>query len=138
MERTLLLCKPDCVSRNLVGTVLDRFERAGLSIAATKMLRLTPALLTEHYSHLADRPFFPEIVAFMQSQPVVAVILSGDNAVAKVRELLGPTDSRKAPKGTLRGDFGTGSMENIAHASDSVENAELEVKRFFRADELPG
>lgn len=138
MERTLILCKPDCVSRNLVGTVLDRFERAGLSIAATKMLRLTPALLTEHYSHLVDRPFFPEIVAFMQSQPVVAVILSGDNAVAKVRELLGPTDSRKAPKGTLRGDFGTGSMENIAHASDSVENAELEVKRFFRADELPG
>ena len=138
MERTLILCKPDCVSRNLVGTVLDRFERAGLSIAATKMLRLTPALLTEHYSHLADRPFFPEIVAFMQSQPVVAVILSGENAVAKVRELLGPTDSRKAPKGTLRGDFGTGSMENIAHASDSVENAELEVKRFFRADELPG
>ena len=138
MERTLILCKPDCVSRNLVGTVLDRFERAGLSIAATKMLRLTPALLTEHYSHLVDRPFFPEIVAFMQSQPVVAVILSGENAVAKVRELLGPTDSRKAPKGTLRGDFGTGSMENIAHASDSVENAELEVKRFFRADELPG
>ena len=138
MERTLILCKPDCVSRNLVGTVLDRFERAGLSIAATKMLRLTPALLTEHYSHLADRPFFPEIVTFMQSQPVVAVILSGDNAVATVRELLGPTDSRKAPKGTLRGDFGTGSMENIAHASDSVENAELEVKRFFRADEIPG
>ncbi len=138
MERTLILCKPDCVSRNLVGTVLDRFERAGLSIAATKMLRLTPALLTEHYSHLADRPFFPEIVAFMQSQPVVAVILSGDNAVATVRELLGPTDSRKAPKGTLRGDFGTGSMENIAHASDSVENSELEVKRFFRADEIPG
>jgi nucleoside-diphosphate kinase len=138
MERTLILCKPDCVSRNLVGTVLDRFERAGLSIAATKMLRLTPALLTEHYSHLVDRPFFPEIVAFMQSQPVVAVILSGDNAVATVRELLGPTDSRKAPKGTLRGDFGTGSMENIAHASDSVENAELEVKRFFRADEIPG
>ena len=138
MERTLILCKPDCVSLNLVGTVLDRFERAGLSIAATKMLRLTPALLTEHYSHLVDRPFFPEIVAFMQSQPVVAVILSGDNAVAKVRELLGPTDSRKAPKGTLRGDFGTGSMENSAHASDSVENAELEVKRFFRADELPG
>ena len=137
MERTLILCKPDCVSRNLVGTVLDRFERAGLRIAATKMLRLTPALLTEHYSHLADRPFFPEIVAFMQSQPVVAVILAGEDAVVKVRELLGPTDSRKAPKGTLRGDFGTGSMENIAHASDSVENAELEVKRFFRADEIP-
>lgn len=136
MERTLILCKPDCVARNLVGTVLDRFERAGLKISGAKLLRLTPALLTEHYSHLKDRPFFPEILAFMQSHPVLAVILNGENAVLKVRDLLGPTDSRKAPKGTLRGDFGTGSMENVAHASDSVENAELEVKRFFRADEI--
>ena len=137
MERTLILCKPDCIARNLIGTVLDRFERAGLKVTAAKMLRLTPALLTEHYSHLKDRPFFPEILAFMQAQPVLAVILSGDDAVARVRDLLGPTDSRKAPKGTLRGDFGTGSMENIAHASDSVENAEAEVQRFFRPDELP-
>lgn len=137
MERTLILCKPDCVTANLIGTVLNRFELAGLKVTAAKMLRLTPALLTEHYSHLKDRPFFPEILAFMQSQPVFAVILTGEDAVAKVRDLLGPTDSRKAPKGTLRGDFGTGSMENIAHASDSVENAEAEVKRFFRADEIP-
>lgn len=137
MERTLILCKPDCVSANLIGAVLNRFERAGLKVTAAKMLRLTPALLTEHYAHLKDRPFFPEILAFMQSQPVLAVILTGEDAVAKVRDLLGPTDSRKAPKGTLRGDFGTGSMENIAHASDSVENAEAEVKRFFRADEIP-
>jgi nucleoside-diphosphate kinase len=137
MERTLILCKPDCVARNLIGAVLDRFERAGLKILAAKTLRLSTAQLNEHYAHLQDRPFFPEIVAFMQSQPVVAVILGGENAVARVRELLGPTDSRKAPKGTIRGDFGTGSMENIAHASDSVENAELEVRRFFRPDEIP-
>ena len=136
MERTLILCKPDCVEKNLIGTVLARFEAAGLRVSAAKMLRLTPALLAEHYSHIKDRPFFPEIVEFMSSRPVLADILTGPNAVAEVRQILGPTDSRKAPKGTLRGDLGTDSMRNIAHASDSVENAELEVRRFFRADEL--
>ncbi len=136
MERTLILCKPDCVEKNLIGTVLARFEAAGLRVSAAKMLRLTPALLAEHYSHIKDRPFFPEIVEFMSSRPVLAAILTGPNAVAEVRQILGPTDSRKAPKGTLRGDLGTDSMRNIAHASDSVENAELEVRRFFRADEL--
>jgi len=136
MERTLILCKPDCVEKNLIGTVLARFEAAGLRVSAAKMLRLTPALLAEHYSHIKDRPFFPEIVEFMSSRPVFAAILTGPNAVAEVRQILGPTDSRKAPKGTLRGDLGTDSMRNIAHASDSVENAELEVRRFFRADEL--
>jgi nucleoside-diphosphate kinase len=137
MERTLILCKPDCMQRNLAGEVIHRFEAAGLKLVAAKMMRLTAPLLTEHYAHIADRPFFPEIVAFMQSSPVLALILSGENAVAKVRELLGPTDSRKAPKGTLRGDLGTDNMRNIAHASDSVENAELEVRRFFRDGEIP-
>ena len=136
MERTLILCKPDCVEKNLIGTVLARFEAAGLHVSGAKMLRLTPALLAEHYSHIKDRPFFPEIVEFMSSRPVLAAILSGSNAVAEVRQLLGPTDSRKAPKGTLRGDLGTDSMRNICHASDSVENAELEVRRFFRTDEV--
>lgn len=98
MERTLILCKPDCVAANLIGTVLNRFERAGLKVTAAKMLRLTPALLTEHYSHLKDRPFFPEILAFMQSQPVFAVILTGKDAVAKVRELLGPRTHEKPPR----------------------------------------
>jgi nucleoside-diphosphate kinase len=137
MERTLVLLKPDCMERNLAGESLRRFEAAGLRLAATKLMRLSAEVLKEHYAHLADRPFFPEIVAFMQSQPVMALILTGDNAVARVRELLGPTDSRKAPKGTLRGDLGTDNMRNIAHASDSVENAEIEVRRFFRADEIP-
>jgi nucleoside-diphosphate kinase len=136
MERTLILCKPDCVDKNLIGTVLARFEAAGLRISSAKTLRLTPELLAEHYSHIKDRPFFPEIVEFMRSRPVLAVILTGSNAVAEVRQLLGPTDSRKAPKGTIRGDLGTDSMRNIAHASDSVENAELEVRRFFRPEEI--
>lgn len=137
MERTLILCKPDCMEKNLAGQVIARFEKAGLSIVAAKMLRLTPALLDEHYSHIKDRPFFPEIVAFMSSRPVLALILQGDQAVSRVRDLLGPTDSRKAAPGTIRGDLGTSNMLNIAHASDSVENAGLEVKRFFRPEEIP-
>jgi nucleoside-diphosphate kinase len=137
MERTLVLCKPDSMEKKLSGEIIRRFESAGLEITAAKVLRLTGPLLAEHYSHLADRPFFPEIVGFMSSRPVLALVLRGENAVVTVRDLLGPTDSRKAPKGTLRGDLGTDSMRNVAHASDSVENAELEVKRFFRADEIP-
>lgn len=137
MERTLILCKPDCMEKNLAGEVIRRLEAAGLRLSAAKMLRLDGKILAEHYAHLADRPFFPEIVEFMSSRPVLALILNGADAVAKVRELLGPTDSRKAPKGTLRGDLGTNSMLNIAHASDSPENAEIEVRRFFRAEEIP-
>lgn len=137
MERTLILCKPDCMEKNLAGEVLARFQKAGLQLTAARMLRLTPALLDEHYSHLKDKPFFPEIVSFMSSRPVLALILQGDQAVTRVRDLLGPTDSRKAPPGSIRGDLGTSNMLNIAHASDSVENAELEVKRFFKADEIP-
>ena len=137
MERTLILCKPDCMEKNLAGQVIARFEKAGLSIVAAKMLRLTPALLDEHYAHIKDRPFFPEIVTFMSSRPVLALILQGDQAVSRVRDLLGPTDSRKAAPGTIRGDLGTSNMLNIAHASDSVENAALEVKRFFLPEEIP-
>ena len=137
MERTLILCKPDCMEKNLAGEVLGRFQKAGLQLVAAKMLRLTPALLNEHYAHLTDKPFFPEIVSFMSSRPVLALILEGDQAVTRVRDLLGPTDSRKAPPGSIRGDLGTSNMLNIAHASDSVENAAIEVKRFFRSDEIP-
>lgn len=137
MERTLILCKPDCMEKNLAGQVIARFEKAGLSIVAAKILRLTPALLDEHYAHIKDRPFFPEIVTFMSSRPVLALILQGDQAVSRVRDLLGPTDSRKAAPGTIRGDLGTNNMLNIAHASDSVENAALEVKRFFLPEEIP-
>jgi len=136
MERTLILCKPDCVEKNLVGEVLARFERSGLQLTALKSLRLGAPVLAEHYAHIKDRPFYPEIEVFMMSRPVVAAILQGDNAVARVRDLLGPTDSRKAAKGTIRGDLGADNMRNIAHASDSVENAELEVKRFFRPEEI--
>jgi nucleoside-diphosphate kinase len=138
MERTLILCKPDCVEKNLMGEVLMRFEKNGLRIVAARMMRLSVPILTEHYDHLKDRPFFPEILEFMQSRPVLALILEGAGAVGRVRDLLGPTDSLKAASGTIRGDLGTDNMRNIAHASDSPENAEVEIRRFFRADEVFG
>jgi len=135
-ETTLILCKPDCVTKNLVGDVLGRFEREGFRLRGVKMMTLSNAILKEHYAHIADRPFFPEIVTFMQSSPVVAVALAGENVIARVRELLGPTDSRKAEKGTIRGDLGVDQMVNVCHASDSPEAAAAELERFFHADEL--
>ena len=100
------------------------------------MTRLSAALLREHYAHVADRPFYPSLEAFMKSRPVIMVALRGENVVARVRELLGPTDSRKAAKGTIRGDFGTDMTINVVHASDSVDNAKIELARFFKPDEL--
>jgi len=136
MQRTLIIFKPDCMQQRHVGNVLDRFEKAGFTIVGCKMMRLTPALLREHYAHVADKPFYPEIEAFMSSQPVIVMALQGDQAVQKVRDLLGPTDSRKAAKGTIRGDFGTEMMKNVVHASDSVENAQAELARFFKPEEI--
>lgn len=119
------------MKKKLMGTVLSRFEAAGFSVAGCKMMRLDSALLHEHYAHIADKPFFPEIESFMASEPVVVMILEGEDVVDKVRGLLGPTDSTKAPKGTIRGDFGETVMINVVHASDSPESAEAEIKRFF-------
>jgi len=136
MELTVILLKPDCVQRNLIGEVIGRFEQSGLKVRACKMMQLTDALLKDHYSHLADKPFFPEIAGFMKSAPVVAMILEGQDVIAKVRDMVGPTDSTKAPKGTIRGDLGKTKMENIVHASDTPENAAAEVKRFFKQEEI--
>jgi len=135
-ETTLILFKTDCVQKKHVGEVLQRFEQGGFTVRGIKMMELGSELLTEHYSHVADKPFFPEIVAFMQASPVIALALEGEDAVARVRDLLGPTDSTKAPKGTIRGDFGVDMMTNVCHASDSVENAQLELKRFFADGEI--
>ena len=131
MERTLILLKPDCLEKQVAGQVISRFEEKNYGIIATRMVQLDDALLAEHYAHVADLPFFPEIAAFMSSSPVLAMILEGENVVQGVRDLLGPTDSTTAPKGTIRGDLGTDSMRNVAHASDSPENAQVEIERFF-------
>jgi nucleoside-diphosphate kinase len=136
MEKTFIILKPDAMEKRLVGTILARFEAAGFDVVACKMGRLSPALLREHYAHVATKPFYPDIEAFMSRRPVVLVALQGENVVQRVRDLLGPTDSRKAAKGTIRGDFGTDMMVNVAHASDSVENAHAELSRFFRPEEI--
>lgn len=136
LETTLVLFKPDALEKRIVGQVTSRFEAAGLRIRGAKMFRFEDALLREHYAHIASKPFFPEVQDFMQRTPVIAVALEGESAVAKVRELLGPTDARKAAKGTIRGDFGVDVMVNVCHASDSAETAAAELKRFFKDGEL--
>ncbi len=136
MQKTLVIFKPDAMEQRHVGNVLDRFEKAGFTIIGCKLTRLTPALLREHYAHVADKPFYPDIEKFMSSRPVIVMALAGDGIVAKVRDLLGPTDSRKAAKGTIRGDFGTEMMKNVVHASDSDENARAEIARFFQPAEI--
>jgi nucleoside-diphosphate kinase len=136
MQRTFVIFKPDCMAQRHVGNVLNRFETAGFTIVGCKLAKLTPAKLREHYAHVADKPFYPEIEAFMSSRPVIMMALEGDNIVQQVRDLLGPTDSRKAAKGTIRGDFGTEMMKNVVHASDSDENAKAELARFFKPEEL--
>jgi nucleoside-diphosphate kinase len=136
MQTTLILLKPDCITGRKSGEVLKRFEDAGFQIRGCKMFRADASLLREHYAHIASKPFFPEVEEFMTSSPIIAVALSGDKVIERVRDLLGPTDSTKAAKGTIRGDFGSTVMQNIAHASDSLESAEVELKRFFQPGEL--
>ncbi len=140
-EKTLVLFKPDCVRKNLSGIILDRLLKEGFRLRGLKMMQLDDAVLREHYGHIIDlvidgEPLFPKLSAFMQTSPVVALVLSGPGVIARVRSILGPTNSLKAEKGTIRGDFGTNSMLNICHASDSPESAEVEIKRFFRPSEL--
>ena len=130
-EETLIILKPDCMIAGICGAVISRFEAEGFQIEAAKIKQLDDALLKEHYAHVSDLPFFPEIVAFMSSAPVLVLLLKGESVISRVRDLLGPTNSLEAPKGTIRGDLGTDRMRNVVHASDSPENALIEKKRFF-------
>lgn len=136
MERTLVLLKPDAIQRGLIGEILTRFERKGLKLIGMKMMRLDDPTLDDHYRHLADKPFFPRIKAFMRSAPVLALCWEGLECVEIVRALCGVTNSRKAAPGTIRGDLGMSVQCNLVHASDSVETAQEELLRFFRQDEL--
>ncbi|MBP3228912.1 MAG: nucleoside-diphosphate kinase [Bacteroidaceae bacterium] len=136
LEKTLVLLKPGTVQRALVGEVINRFERKGLRIAGLKMMQLTDAILSEHYAHLADKPFFQRVKDSMMACPVVALCLEGVDAIEVVRTLAGPTNGRKAPAGTIRGDYSMSFQENIVHASDGPETARAEVARFFRPEEI--
>ena len=137
-ETSLILFKPDAIEKNLTGQVLARFEAAGCRIRGIKMMQLDDAILREHYAHVADKPFFPEIVAFMSRTPVIALALEGEDAISRVRDLLGPTNSKAAPAGTIRGDLGEDMMVNVCHASDSPEAAAAELRRFFGEGEIFG
>lgn len=141
MQRTLILLKPDAVRNGVCGKVLSRFEEAGFAIRACKMMHLSSDVLREHYAHIADKPFYPDVEAFMQSAPVIALVLEGDNVVDQVRDMLGVTDSLEAAPGTIRAELGSkepgkSKMVNVAHASDSPEAADVEVKRFFADSEI--
>ncbi len=136
MEKTFLIFKPDCILGQHFGTVIERLSRPGFKCVALKMAQLDEAILRTHYAHVADKPFFPEIVGFMTESPVIMAVLEGEQVVQAVRDLLGPTDSKAAPKGTLRGDLGTDKMRNILHASDSVEAASKEIALFFKSEEV--
>ncbi len=135
-ERTLLLIKPDALQRGLVGDILSRFEHKGFKMVGMKMLQMSKELSKEHYAHLVSKPFYPDLEKFMTSQPIVAVVIEGKEAVEVTRLIVGPTNASKAPGGTVRGDFSNSTSRNVIHASDSKETAEKEVKRFFKPHEL--
>jgi nucleoside-diphosphate kinase len=139
IERTLSIIKPDATAKpGAAGEILARFEKAGLRILAMKRIQLSEELARGFYAVHKKRPFYGDLVKFMTSGPVVVSVLEGEGAIGKHRDLLGPTDSTKAPKGTIRGDFGTDIERNAAHGSDAVETAKVEISYFFNAAEILG
>jgi nucleoside-diphosphate kinase len=136
VQRTLVLIKPDAVQRELVGEIVTRFERKGLKTVALKMTHLDETTLTEHYGHLKDKGFFKDLLKFMMQTPVIAMVLEGYDIIEVVRVLIGSTNPRQADAGTIRSDLSMNVPSNIIHASDSIEAAEVEIKRFFKDDEL--
>lgn len=136
IEQTLAILKPSAIERSLVGEIIGRIEKKGLVISGMKMIQLTEELVREHYSHLVDKPFFPSLAKSMMSSPVIVMCLSGVEAVDVFRRMTGVTNGRNAAPGTLRGDYCMSQSANIIHASDSVENAKIEIARFFRPEEI--
>jgi len=136
MEKTLVLLKPDCVQRRLVGPILARFEQKGLRLAALKLVWADRTLAEKHYAVHKGRPFYDSLLQFLTSGPTVAVVLEGREAVAVVRNLMGPTDGVKAPPGTIRGDYAISIQNNLIHGSDSKDNAALEIGLWFTPAEL--
>lgn len=132
MSRTFIICKPDAVERGYVGQIIDRFERKGLTLVAGELRRLDEETLSRHYAEHVDKPFYPDLVAFMSRSPAFVAVLEGpEGTYAMVRTLMGPTNPAEAPPGTIRGDFGTTMTENLVHGSDSDESAEREIGIFF-------
>lgn len=130
-ERTYIMLKPDAIERGLIGQILSRIENKGYRITQMKMITLDEPILREHYAHIVDKPFFPDTVAYMTRGPVLAMVVEGENAVRGMRILMGATRFEDATAGTIRGDFAHCTTENLIHGSDSVENAQIEIARFF-------
>ncbi|HEY1601847.1 MAG TPA: nucleoside-diphosphate kinase [Pirellulales bacterium] len=136
MERTLILLKPDCVQRRLMGRIISRFEDKGLNIIACKMMRVTPELAKKHYAEHVSKPFFPALESFITGGPIVAAVVEGLEVIRVVRELLGATSGLKAAAGTIRGDFSSSRQMNLVHASDGPEAAAREIELYFRSNEI--
>ena len=131
MNRTYIMLKPDAVRRGLMGEIIARIEKKGFKITNMKMITLNEEILREHYAHIVDRPFFPEVVAYMTSGPVVAMIVEGENVIKGMRNIIGATKYLDAAAGTIRGDLSCNDRENLIHGSDAEYTAEQEIKRFF-------
>lgn len=136
MEKTLVILKPCTLQRGLVGEIISRFEKKGLKLTGMKMTWLTDRILSEHYAHLSDKPFFQRVKNAMAVTPVIVCCWEGIDAVRVVRTLAGVTNGRQAAPGTIRGDYSMSVQENIVHASDSPETAAIELARFFKEDEI--
>ncbi len=135
-QQTLSIIKPDGVANKHIGEIIMRFEKNGMKVAAIKMIEMTPEQASSFYSIHKDKPFFKDLVKTMSSGPIVVLVLEGENAVAKNRELMGETDPKKAQKGTIRADFSKSKTENTVHGSDSPENANIEIAFFFKPEEI--
>ena len=136
MEKTFAMIKPDAVQRGLVGTIISRYEAKGLRVAAMKIMQVTEEIARQHYAEHVEKPFFPGLLAYITSGPVVALVLEGKNAVAEVRKLNGATNPLEAACGTIRGDFAQEVGRNVVHGSDSVASAEREIAISFGEDEV--
>lgn len=136
LEQTVVLIKPDGMQQKVIGKVISRLEEVGYKLVVAKLTWINEEILKVWYGHHADKDFFPGLIAFMKETPVLAMVWEGENAVLGVREIAGPTDPQKAPKGTLRGDYGTENPRNILHASDSVEGAQKEISLIFSPEEI--
>ncbi len=136
MDKTVILIKPDAVKKGVIGQIISRLEKEGFTLIAAKFLRLPSDLLDEWYAHHKDKAFFPELKSFMTETPVMAMLWEGEKIVEKIRLLCGPTDSSKAPKGTIRGDLGTDIQQNAIHASENPEGAKREMDLMFLPHEI--
>lgn len=136
LERSLVLLKPDCVERRLMGQIISRFEAKGLNIVAMKMLRVTPELAKQHYAEHVEKPFYPSLEEFITSAPIVAMAIEGLEVIRLIRDMLGATNGLNAAPGTIRGDFSSSRQMNLVHASDSPESAQRELGLYFSTDDL--